>query len=132
MERSDLVRQNLGSNDTVVLLDDFSGTGKQVCDAWSDPETAFGELLAEVGKVYLVLVAATKDAKRRISDETPMSVMPAHDLDEKDQPKPGWAAVYHGDTEKRFEAFVFPERGRYAVPAGLPGSQVDQQHGALH
>lgn len=29
--------------------------------------------------------------------------------------KPGWAAVYHGDTVKRFEAFVFPDLGRRPI-----------------
>lgn len=82
--RRDLVSQKLGPDDTVVLLDDFSGTGKQVCDAWNDPETAFGELLAGAGKVYLLLVAATAKAKAKISEETSISVLPAHDLSERD------------------------------------------------
>ncbi len=63
--RSELFRQpmlpegdphRLGQNDVVILLDDFSGTGKQVCDAWNDPVTSFGALLAGVGKVYLDLL----------------------------------------------------------------------------
>ncbi len=29
--------------------------------------------------------------------------------------KPGWAAVYHGDTVKRFDAFVFPSIGRRPI-----------------
>jgi integrase len=29
--------------------------------------------------------------------------------------KPGWAAIYHGDTVKRFEAFVFPLIGRRPI-----------------
>lgn len=29
--------------------------------------------------------------------------------------KPGWAAIYHGDTVKRFEAFVFATLGRRAI-----------------
>lgn len=29
--------------------------------------------------------------------------------------KPGWAAVYHGDTVKRFEAFIFPTIGRRPI-----------------
>jgi integrase len=29
--------------------------------------------------------------------------------------KPGWAAIYHGDTVKRFEAFVFPTLGRRPI-----------------
>jgi len=76
--------QKLGEDDVVVLLDDFSGTGTQVCDAWNDPETSFGALLAGVGKVYLILVAASRAARRRISDETTICLIPAHELREGD------------------------------------------------
>ena len=74
----------IGANDSVVLLDDFSGTGDQVCDAWNSPVTSFGALLADVGRVYLVLVAATAGARRRISEETSMSLIHAHELRETD------------------------------------------------
>jgi hypothetical protein len=93
VSRSDLFRQpnlpeedpqKLGMDDAVVLLDDFSGTGTQVCDAWNDPETSFGSLLAGVGKVYLILVAASKAARQRISDETTLLPFPAHFLHESD------------------------------------------------
>lgn len=93
VSRSDLFRQpmlpegdphKLGQDDVVVLLDDFSGTGTQVCDAWNDPETSFGALLADVGKVYLILVAASKAARMRISAETGISPVLAHELNESD------------------------------------------------
>ena len=93
VSRSDLFRlpmlpendpRRLGEDDVVVLLDDFSGTGKQVCDAWNDPVTSFGPLLAGVGKVYLILVAASRTARQRIANETPISLMPAHELHESD------------------------------------------------
>ena len=91
--RSDLFRQallpdedplKLGEDDAVVLLDDFSGTGTQVCDAWNDPETSFGSLLAGIGKVYLILVAASKAARQRIATETSILPFPAHNLHESD------------------------------------------------
>jgi hypothetical protein len=91
--RSDLFRQpllpdndpqKLGKNDVVVLLDDFSGTGTQVCAAWNDPATSFGPLLAGVGKVYLVLVAASTAARKKISSETTISTVIAHELREAD------------------------------------------------
>jgi hypothetical protein len=93
VSRSDLFRQpmlpetdpqKLGKNDVVVFLDDFSGTGQQVCDAWNDPVTSFGALLAGVGKVYLILVAASKQARQRISRETTIVPVPAHELHEAD------------------------------------------------
>jgi hypothetical protein len=90
---SDLFRQpmlpegdprRLGIDDVVVLLDDFSGTGKQVCDAWNDPVTSFGALLAGVGKVYLILVVASRAARSKISNETSLSPVLAHELRESD------------------------------------------------
>ena len=62
--------KKLGDDATIVLLDDFSGTGKQVCDAWNDPPTSFGALLAGVGKVYLIVVAASRAARTKIANET--------------------------------------------------------------
>jgi hypothetical protein len=93
VSRSDLFRQpllpdgdpqKLGKDDVVVLVDDFSGTGTQACDAWNNPETSFGALLAGVGKVYLILVAASNAARRRISNDTNICLVPAHELGEKD------------------------------------------------
>ena len=93
VSRSDLFRlanlpdsdpHKLGKDDVVVLLDDFSGTGTQVCDAWNDPETSFGALLTGVGKVYLVVVAASKSARKRIKDETDISLVSGHELQESD------------------------------------------------
>src|SRR5271170_195701 len=84
MSRSDFVSEKLTAEDTVVLLDDFSGTGTQVCNAWTDPAVAFGELLAGAGKVYLIVVAASKAARQKITRETSISLMPAHELHEGD------------------------------------------------
>lgn len=93
VSRSDLFRQpmlpdgdpqRLGPNDVVVLLDDFSGTGTQVCKAWNDPVTSFGALLAGVGTVYLIVVAASQSARKRISEETPICLVPAHELRDSD------------------------------------------------
>jgi hypothetical protein len=93
VSRSDLFRQpmlpegdpqKLGKDDVVVLLDDFSGTGTQVCEAWNDPATSFGALLAGVGKVYLILVVASTAARRKISSDTTISLVAAHELHESD------------------------------------------------
>ena len=93
VSRTDLFRRTmlpdsdprkLGADDVVVLLDDFSGTGTQICDAWNDPVTSFGALLAGVGKIYLIVVAASKSARKRIRDETDISLVPAHELSEGD------------------------------------------------
>ncbi len=81
VHRSELVKQELTSDDTVVLIDDFSGTGKQVCDSWSE---AFSELVAGAGKVFLILVAVTETAKSRILQDTELVLFPGHVLAEKD------------------------------------------------
>ncbi|MGB7157545.1 MAG: hypothetical protein WBD40_05735 [Tepidisphaeraceae bacterium] len=115
--RRDFVREKLGPQDTVVLLDDFSGTGKQVCDAWSNPQTAFGELLAGVGRVYLVLVAATRQAKKRISNETSLSVLPAHDLDDRDNIFSNDCAHFTANDRKRLLHYC--TRASEATPLGF-------------
>ncbi|HEX3142344.1 MAG TPA: hypothetical protein VHQ64_00100 [Pyrinomonadaceae bacterium] len=70
--KSDLLRADLGPEDTVVFVDDFSGSGTQACDAW--PETE--ELLPGKPKIYLALVAATVTARDRIQRETEIVVIP--------------------------------------------------------
>src|SRR3990172_2393312 len=51
----DLLRENLVSGDNVVFVDDFAGTGNQVCEAWVKD---IAELLPGGPKMYLILVAA--------------------------------------------------------------------------
>ena len=69
IHRSELVAVKPSSGDTVVLLDDFSGSGKQAHDSW---DNTFGELLAGGPRVVLMLVAATSAALHRIAEETEM------------------------------------------------------------
>ncbi len=92
-DRSSLFRQpmlpeadplHLGANDTVVLVDDFSGSGKQVCEAWNDPQTSFGALLAGVGRVFLVLVAGSYTALQKIEKDTTLTPTFMHTLHEGD------------------------------------------------
>ncbi|MGA7699319.1 MAG: phosphoribosyltransferase, partial [Thermoguttaceae bacterium] len=73
IHRSDIMRQRLGREDTVVLIDDFVGTGEQACDSWT--KAYFGELLAEVGQVYLVVVAACKQGVQRLAEKTEIEVI---------------------------------------------------------
>jgi hypothetical protein len=72
IHRSDLLREKLGVEDTVVLVDDFIGTGDQACNAW---DNQFGELLTQVGQVYLVVIAANQSAIHRIRQNTGMQVV---------------------------------------------------------
>lgn len=70
--RAELVSLKLSHNDTVVLIDDFAGTGKQACDSWKE---FFAELLADGPRVVLLLVGATSNAIDRIRDNTGMHPM---------------------------------------------------------
>lgn len=81
IHRSELVARKPGLDDTVVLVDDFAGTGKQACDSWRE---IFGELLAGGPRVVLMLVAATSDALKRITDETEMEPVCGNTLSSKD------------------------------------------------
>lgn len=73
IHRSDILRERLGADDTVLFIDDFVGTGDQACDSWGKQ---FGELVAEVGQVYLVVVAACETAAKRVTEETGLEVVP--------------------------------------------------------
>jgi hypothetical protein len=70
--RSDILLQKLGDDDTLVMIDDFVGTGKQVCDTW---DRHISELVSGIGNVYLVVVAAVDKAVKRVRDETGLSLI---------------------------------------------------------
>lgn len=78
---SQLVLQKLGPDDTVVLVDDFVGTGNQVCEAWLD---TFSELVAGAGRVFLVVVVALTGARRKVTQETELRLIPSHELNKTD------------------------------------------------
>jgi len=82
--RADLLREELGPNDSVVFFDDFAGTGQQACQAWrGDPDTrvpALAELLPGDPKTYLILIAAGQRAINRIGQETKLNVFTKHVL----------------------------------------------------
>jgi len=71
--KHELLRQRLVAEDTVVLVDDFAGTGDQAAAAWHE---SLGELLPGRPRVFLLLVAAVQAAVTRIASETPLRVQP--------------------------------------------------------
>lgn len=79
--RSDLVRANLTADDTVVFVDDFSGSGKTVCDGWKD---SFQELLHTQPRAILILLGVCKHALNRIKEETELLPVYGFRLNEKD------------------------------------------------
>jgi hypothetical protein len=78
--KSELFRENPGPNDTIVFIDDFSGTGNQICTYWPEMQ----ELLPEGPQIYLVLVAAGVNACHRIEAETDLNLNPGIRLTEQD------------------------------------------------
>lgn len=111
--RSDVLRKRLGPDDTVVLIDDFAGTGEQACTSWSDQ---FGELLADVGRVYLVVVAACHLAIQRIADETSLELVPHVYLTEADNVFASKCRLF-SPTEKR-ALLQFCAKADYRKPQG--------------
>ncbi len=72
-----LPAQKLTGNDTVVLIDDFAGTGNQACKSWNQ---LFRELVGGAGTVYLMVVAATVQAQDEIRKNTDLQVMTHYNL----------------------------------------------------
>src|SRR5262249_2317624 len=71
----------LGPDDTVILIDDFAGTGKQATDAWND---YFSELVAGGPRVVLMLLCTTPGAAERIAGNTEMNLHAAHMMRDQD------------------------------------------------
>ena len=112
-------RDKLGNDDVVVLLDDFTGTGEQVCKAWNDPDLSFGALLAGIGKIYLIVVAAGKGAPKRIADETTLTLIAAHQL--RDSDNVFSPSCNHFDQNDRERLIVYGKRADKKYPRGRGG-----------
>ena len=79
--KADLMKEELGSDDTVVFVDDFAGTGDQAIGAWND---ALAELLPGRPRTFLVLIAAVREAAQRIMDKTLLNVRSHRRLSTRD------------------------------------------------
>jgi len=66
----------------VVFLDDFVGTGKQMCDYWRD---VVSQVVPEYLPLYLGVVAAFPDGIQRIERDTPLTVVAVHTLTNRQQ-----------------------------------------------
>jgi hypothetical protein len=81
--RSEILSAKLGPDDTLVLVDDFVGTGGQAKEAF---EGFFQELIAAVGQVYLVTVAARREAIEAVLEQTGIEIRCAQILLPGDSP----------------------------------------------
>lgn len=66
----DIPSRKLTAQDTIIIIDDFAGTGKQICDRWP----TLYELIASDARAYLVLTAATEAAIQKITEETSLEI----------------------------------------------------------
>lgn len=66
----ELPNKKLKDEDTIVFIDDFAGTGEQVCRNWRTMD----ELAAANARRFLILTAATDAAVDRIQEETELTV----------------------------------------------------------
>lgn len=80
VHKSELISLKIGKGDTVIFIDDFSGTGNQICESWAGLQ----ELLTEGPNIYLFLIAASKAAIERVKKETDLQCVSQIQLREED------------------------------------------------
>jgi hypothetical protein len=78
---ADIPSKRLTAADTIVFIDDFSGSGRQVCDKWN--KNGIGILVADA-QAHIILTAATDEAIEKIQDETTLTVHAHHHLHRND------------------------------------------------
>ncbi|MBI2059380.1 MAG: hypothetical protein HYT87_06365 [Nitrospirae bacterium] len=107
IHKADLLKEELGCDDSVVFFDDFAGTGRQACRAWHE---TLAELLPGSPRAYLVLVAAGERAVDRIAQETGLKVVTKHVLGVGDD-------IFSGECEhfSRTEKERLVEYGKIAA-----------------
>lgn len=110
--KSELLSENLGPNDTVVFIDDFSGTGTQVCNTWPEIQ----ELLPGGPKVFLVLVAAGVGACERIEEQTEIILVPSIRLLEQDNIFS--PSCKHFTTDEQYKLLSYCQRANNRFPRG--------------
>lgn len=113
IHRSDLMREDFGPQDTIVFVDDFSGTGNQAVTAWRE---FLGELLPGGPRVMLMLVAASLAAVERITHETELEVVMGITLDASDDVFSD-TCIHFSDQEKE-RLLHYCRRADRAKPRG--------------
>ncbi len=67
---ADIPSKKLTAADTIIFIDDFCGTGTQICTRWD----TIGMLIGSDAECHLIVTAATDDAIAKIEDKTPLKV----------------------------------------------------------
>lgn len=73
---ADLPRMKLTAEDTVIFVDDFSGSGDQFVTRWETTR----ELIASEARIFLFLAAVTARALTRLSDIEDVKVEAGHEI----------------------------------------------------
>jgi hypothetical protein len=76
-----LPNERLSGEDSVVLVDDFAGSGNQASNSWN---RLFKELVGGAGAVYLLVVAATVAAQQEIRANTNLQLLNHFNLSSAD------------------------------------------------
>ena len=112
--KRDLLMEELTADDTVVFVDDFAGTGRQVATGWRE---VMEELLPGRPHIYLVLVAAYIDATNRIAAETPIELYTMTTLPEGDNVFSDACESFSADDKKRL--LTYCRRASTSNPRGF-------------
>lgn len=110
---SGILTAGLGADDSLVFVDDFIGTGQQVCDAWDE---FFAELTAGIGNVYLLVAVACQKGRLRVSSDTEVQVVPGQELLE-DENLFGPRCVHFSSQEKD-TLLAYSKRADKRAPKG--------------
>lgn len=78
---SDILKAGLGADDSLVFVNDFIGTGTEVCDAWNE---MFAELTAGIGSVYLLVALTHREGRARVCADTDVQVVFGQELTDAD------------------------------------------------
>ncbi len=114
IHKSDLLREGITKDDTVVFVDDFAGTGTQVSTSWS---ANLRELMPEFPTTYLLLVAATARAKKKIHAETGLRVLAHFNLSGGDDILS--LGCRHFTNQERSKLLVYCAKADRRAPRGF-------------
>lgn len=78
---SQILLEKLGADDTLVLIDDFVGSGDSACTAWKE---SFAELVPGIGRVFLLVVVAIANGRQRVGQETSLTCVAGQELTDHD------------------------------------------------
>jgi hypothetical protein len=122
---SQILLEKLGPDDTLVLIDDFVGTGDSVCTAYRE---SFAELLVGIGKVYLIVVAAMEGGRVKVEQDTSITCVAGQMLTRADNFFDNQCGVFSKDEKNA--VLTYCERAHRAEPMGYKacGLVVSFQH----